>query len=1230
MRANLSHILVSLLVLYLARSSSACVASRNVGNGTIQSAGRLTLKAYNYLVGTNCETVTINVDASTAPWGPAVNLTSNSTSVIQSLTITSTFPIQGSILISNFPVVILNGSSWGLGNVLLQSITNVSIWSTNILSGQSYTFSLSNISTLSINGSNIRGLELRNPNGQPCSGISLSYSNMNLSTIYATCNVTSQSVSFNAATLNSTDSIQIFGGAQTSFSFRSVTISVVQSAFYTSDADILTNTLQKFSIKSVDAMLMDCNFANLVGQYGPSLIQSSTVTLEGVTVSNCNSSLISSTTVTIRSSSFDSSSTDYVVNADYIFFYRSNFTNNVCSSNGAVKASRMLIQESTFYNNQGNSALLYGGDITINHCNFTLNSGYSSGVVYCTGTLNDTGSFYVSNSAQNTGATIFSRNSTLLSGVSFVFNESPVNGRRKLTMNNCTVNDNASDQPLVEGSTVSIYNSTFIGNDAPAVISATTLSVDSSFFSQNSSPSQNTTDISTIQGSITDTLFESNTTYHYAITSMNLIQIDHCNFTYSFTPITIYPKYGVGVTCSVLHSTFTTDNSIKWVTSPGDMFTNVTTDDPQLFCNVANHYDQLDGLYLANFCGRRMNRRSQYDCNGRLCTTAPSIPTNLWSFTMPSTSDITSSSESSSEPSSSTISDVSTTTTTPMSSTNGTNSYTAVPPISDSQASQQVQIIGANNKTLSPTAIYQVMSQLFSNTTSSNPITISTPSVNLTAYDARRSFNFTVVQVYTTTNGTNRAAASVASSLLNDIANERRELEQSLPSIIVFMEYNYTTGNFKSPPPENLSANIYGLTITDDYGNVIEVNGASKDFVITMPTKGVNKAEDLDRLVCLYYNETNDVWRGDNCTTYRDYVDYFVTCACNHLTNFTVGSLPPVQSAAQIEKFPSSASHSTIPIIIGSILGSIALIIVSIIIAVILLKRRRASSQVDMNDIPMDVARDNHVILGETLREGEFSTVYGGVQSGSTPVAVKQASEIDKRPTLNELSIIKSLHHPNVIQYLSHFKDNVGGVWIVFERMECNLSVKLVDSIGNTSFSRLQRYRAMLQIASALSYLESMDIVHTAVTAKNVLIRGEEAKLCDFSMAMKDGKRIVRETAGDSLLRWSAPEVLSQQVYSFASDVWSFGMLFWEVMNDGRVPYSDKNHKEVRALVMEGNTPENEGKEPHNHIMERCWKVDPMRRISSRDIVRELGRFREEVGLQVMDRSDPYSFVDLK
>ncbi|PRP85430.1 Src protein [Planoprotostelium fungivorum] len=529
--------------------------------------------------------------------------------------------------------------------------------------------------------------------------------------------------------------------------------------------------------------------------------------------------------------------------------------------------------------------------------------------------------------------------------------------------------------------------------------------------------------------------------------------------------------------------------------------------------------------------------------------------------------------------------------------------------LSDQGAQSAIDTVASGNKSITYTDIYDVMSSLFNNDTSSNPVVISSPSIAVTAYDIRRpTINGTVVAVDLAAGGndtvsTVRPKAAVPLNALEEIRKRRLILGMTVPALVVFMQYNYKTGGFQVEKPANNTAAVYGLTLTDSKGGVVEVSNSTSRFVITMPTSAKSPRE-LNESVCLYLDVRLGQWLTDGCTTERNYTAYTITCHCDHLTNFTAGAPKKntAESPISIATPVSTSSSNGKAIIIGAVIGSIAFVaIIALVLSFIIIRRRRNANRANVEDLSLDMYDHKlDIEIREKIGGSSVSTVYKCLQQGMTNVAVKRIhNQVDKRHTQNEIFILKSVHHPHVVQYLNSYVGEEGQLCVMFEFMEQNLHQRLRD---DRQPPLLVRENA-LQVVKALSYLESCHIVHCNVSAKHVLLTDKLAKLCDFGMAIMDGRQVDANISDDRVpVRWSSPEVLVKRQFSAASDIWAFGILLWEIMHDGELPYADMNDMEVRDYVLSGDRLPTEGNTSDTNVMAGCWRKSPNNRMSLKEI----------------------------
>ncbi|XP_045913302.1 tyrosine-protein kinase Srms [Micropterus dolomieu] len=242
--------------------------------------------------------------------------------------------------------------------------------------------------------------------------------------------------------------------------------------------------------------------------------------------------------------------------------------------------------------------------------------------------------------------------------------------------------------------------------------------------------------------------------------------------------------------------------------------------------------------------------------------------------------------------------------------------------------------------------------------------------------------------------------------------------------------------------------------------------------------------------------------------------------------------------------------------------------------------------------------------LHKKLGEGHFGEVWEAVwTTKNKKVAIKTLKQEDMKQDefVKELQALKTLHHPKLIQLLAMCSRGEP-VYIVTELMtKGNLKSYLASAQGQMLKSAHLIYMGS-QIAEGMAYLEDRKIVHRDLAARNILV-GEDlvCKVADFGLA-----RIIKDsvyTASKNTkipVRWTAPEAALHQRFSVKSDVWSFGVLLYEMMSRGKMPYEGKSNKEVLDLLSSGFRLPCPARCPQiiYHIMIECWAPEPSKRPS--------------------------------
>uniref|UniRef100_A0A8C9TBD3 receptor protein-tyrosine kinase n=1 Tax=Scleropages formosus TaxID=113540 RepID=A0A8C9TBD3_SCLFO len=215
------------------------------------------------------------------------------------------------------------------------------------------------------------------------------------------------------------------------------------------------------------------------------------------------------------------------------------------------------------------------------------------------------------------------------------------------------------------------------------------------------------------------------------------------------------------------------------------------------------------------------------------------------------------------------------------------------------------------------------------------------------------------------------------------------------------------------------------------------------------------------------------------------------------------------------------------------------------------------------------------VKIEQVIGAGEFGEVCSGnlklPGKREMVVAIKTLkagyTEKQRRDFLSEASIMGQFDHPNVIR-LEGVVTKSTPVMIITEFME-NGSLDSFLRQNDGQFTVIQLVGMLRGIAAGMKYLSDMNYVHRDLAARNILVNSNlVCKVSDFGLSrfLEDDTSDPTYTSalgGKIPIRWTAPEAIQYRKFTSSSDVWSYGIVMWEIMSYGERPYWDMSNQDV-------------------------------------------------------------------
>ncbi|XP_058037932.1 ephrin type-B receptor 4 isoform X3 [Ahaetulla prasina] len=294
----------------------------------------------------------------------------------------------------------------------------------------------------------------------------------------------------------------------------------------------------------------------------------------------------------------------------------------------------------------------------------------------------------------------------------------------------------------------------------------------------------------------------------------------------------------------------------------------------------------------------------------------------------------------------------------------------------------------------------------------------------------------------------------------------------------------------------------------------------------------------------------------------------------------------------------------------------------------------------DPNEAVREFAKEidvSYVKIEEVIGAGEFGEVCRGLLKvpgkKEIYVAIKTLkggyTEKQRREFLSEASIMGQFEHPNIIRLDGVITSSVP-VMIVTEFME-NGALDSFLRLNDGQFTPIQLVGMLRGIASGMRYLSDMSYVHRDLAARNILVNSNlVCKVSDFGLS-----RFLEENSSDPTytsslggkipIRWTAPEAIAFRKFTSASDVWSYGIVMWEVMSFGERPYWDMSNQDVINAIEQDYRlpPPTDCPTSLHQLMLDCWQRDRNARPRFAQIVNSLDKLiRNPASLKIVSRGN--------
>lgn len=256
---------------------------------------------------------------------------------------------------------------------------------------------------------------------------------------------------------------------------------------------------------------------------------------------------------------------------------------------------------------------------------------------------------------------------------------------------------------------------------------------------------------------------------------------------------------------------------------------------------------------------------------------------------------------------------------------------------------------------------------------------------------------------------------------------------------------------------------------------------------------------------------------------------------------------------------------------------------------------------------------------------------YLGLEVGIKEYNLQKLSETDKKHFLSEVNLLVNLRHPNIIFFIGITMER-NSFSIITEYMK-QKSLKNVLDNKKIPLSDSQLINFCLDSALALWYMHSRNppVLHRDIKSSNCLLdEFYRLKLCDLGLSKVFDKNF-KKTDTKANTYWMSPEALLTNTFTEKSDIYSLGILFWEIMHRDTTPYKDSNET---CFYFEENLRTIRPKIDNNinqrmiKLIKACWEFESINRPNIEEVVSILMSIKEDEKFKEDNNADNTGNID--